>query len=196
MRILVSLAMVILLAVLAVIGYAYSGHYDVSAGSQHSGFANWLLSTTSRSSIERRAAGMEVPDLSDNALVRAGANDFNAMCVGCHGAPGQGPQAMGQGLNPAAPNLSESAQHMSPAELFWITKNGIKMTGMPAWGATHEDDALWPVVSLMLKLPELDADSYQALLASAEGMGHHEPAAPENEVPEVPEGHEDHDHEH
>ena len=67
------------------------------------------------------------------------------------------------------------------------------MTGMPAWGATHEDDALWPVVSLMLKLPELDADSYQALLASAEGMGHHEPAAPENEVPE---GHEDHDHEH
>ena len=193
MKILVTLVTVILLAVLAVIGYAYSGHYDISASSQHSEFANWLLSTTSRSSIERRAAAIEAPDLSDDALVRAGANDFNAMCVGCHGAPGQEPQPVGQGLNPAAPNLSESAQYMSPAELFWVTKNGIKMTGMPAWGATHEDDALWPVVSLMLKLPVLDADSYQALLASAEGMGHHEPAAPENEVPE---GHEDHDHEH
>ena len=63
---------------------------------------------------------------------------------------------------------------MNPAELFWVTKHGIKMTGMPAWGATHDDEALWPVVALMTELPHLDAARYRALLASAGDMGHHE----------------------
>ncbi len=155
-------------------GFAYSGLYDVSASSPHSGVVNWLLSTTSRASIERHASNVNVPDLSNESLARAGINDFNAMCIGCHGAPGQAPEAMGQGLNPPAPDLAESAAHMNPAELFWVTKHGIRMTGMPAWGATHGDEALWPVVAFMTLLPELDAVRYQVLLASADGVGHHE----------------------
>ena len=47
------------------------------------------------------------------------------------------------------------------------------MTGMPAWGATHDDDAIWPVVAFMTKLPELDETQYQGLLANAQGIGHH-----------------------
>jgi hypothetical protein len=80
---------------------------------------------------------------------------------------------MGQGLNPPPPDLADSAAHMTPAELFWVTKNGIKMTGMPAWGATHADEALWPVVAFMTRLPELDGAGYAALLAEAQGHGHH-----------------------
>lgn len=178
-----------LLVAIGILGFAYSGLYNVAASSPHSGFSNWLMSTTSHASIERRAGDVDVPDLGDDALVRAGANDFDAMCVGCHGAPGQAPEAMGQGLNPPAPDLADSAGHMNAAELFWVTKHGIKMTGMPAWGATHDDDALWPVVALLTRLPELDADSYQALLTSAEGLGHHEPG----EDPQD-DGHEDHQH--
>jgi hypothetical protein len=123
--------------------------------------------------VERRASEIDVPNLDDEPLVLAGINDFAAMCAGCHGAPGQQPEAMGQGLNPPAPDLAESAAHMTPAELFWVTKNGIKMTGMPAWGATHEDAALWPVVAFMTGLPELDGTSYRRLLASTKGVGHH-----------------------
>jgi len=95
------------------------------------------------------------------------------MCAGCHGAPGQDPEAMGQGLNPPPPDLAESALEWSPAELFWVTKNGIKMTGMPAWGATHDDDAIWPVVAFLTKLPDLDAAQYKDLMDSAGDMGHH-----------------------
>ena len=163
----------IAIGVLAAIGFAYSGLYDVSASSPHGGFVNWLLSTTSHASVERRASEIDVPNLDDEELALAGVSDFAGMCAGCHGAPGQEPEAMGQGLNPPAPDLAESAAHMTPAELFWVTKNGIKMTGMPAWGATHEDAALWPVVAFMTGLPELDADGYQRLLTSAEGFGHH-----------------------
>ncbi len=161
------------IGVIAIVGFAYSGIYDVSAGSSHSSMVNWLLSTTSHASIERRAKDIEVPNLSDDAMARAGVNDFNGMCAGCHGAPGRDPEAMGQGLNPPPPDLAESASEMSPAELFWVTKNGIKMTGMPAWGATHDDDGIWPVVAFMTKLPELNASQYQELIDSAGGMGHH-----------------------
>ena len=193
-----------LLVVVGAVGFAYSGFYDVSASSPHSGLVNWLLSTSSHASIERQAKGVSVPDLSDTALVRAGINDFDAMCAGCHGAPGKNPEAMGQGLNPPAPDLAESAAHMNPAEMFWVTKHGIKMTGMPAWGATHDDDALWPVVAFMSTLPDLDAEGYQALLASATGIGHHaddsdasdpdrdEPAPKSEEAPNE----DGHDHKH
>jgi mono/diheme cytochrome c family protein len=173
MKTITTLGIAVLAGVIGAVGFAYSGLYDASASSAHSGIIHWLLSTASHASIERRAGGVEVPELDDQALVLAGVNDYSAMCAGCHGAPGQEPAELGKGLNPAPPDLAESAQHMTTAELFWVTKNGVKMTGMPAWGVTHDDDAIWPVVAFIARLPELDADRYQALLASAKGAGHH-----------------------
>ncbi len=173
MKILTKIVIVVAVTAAAAVGFAYSGLYDVSASSPHGGIVNWFLSTTSHASVERRASNIEVPDLDDESLILAGANDYNSMCTACHGAPGIKPEAVGQGLNPPAPDLAEEAAEMSPAELFWVTKNGIKMTGMPAWGASHDDDAIWPVVAFMTKLPELDESAYQTLLADAEGAGHH-----------------------
>lgn len=209
MKILIVVLVFTAASILGVIGFAYSGIYDVSATSPHSGFSSWLLSTTLQASITQRAADIDVPDLEDPALIKAGINDFDAMCGGCHGAPGRQPAAIGLGLNPPAPDLAESAADMSAAELFWVTKHGIKMTGMPAWGASHEDDALWPVVAFMSTLPALTGDEYQALLASAGAAGHHAPGEsdhhdsddsdPETQVvpgsdPEV-DDHSEHDHE-
>ncbi len=173
MKTLTTLIIAVVIALLGIVSYAYSGLYDVSASSPHSGVLHWLLSTTSHASIERRASEIEVPELDNDDLVLAGINDFNSMCAGCHGAPGKDPEAMGQGLNPPAPDLAEKAAELTPAELFWVTKNGIRMTGMPAWGATHGDDSIWPVVAFMTRLPQLDEAAYQELLESAAGQGHH-----------------------
>ncbi len=173
MKTLTTIVITAAVAILAAIGFSYSGLYDVSASSPHGGFVNWFLSTTSHASVERRASDIEVPDLDDDSLILAGANDYNSMCAACHGAPGINPEAMGQGLNPPPPDLAEEAAEMTPAELFWVTKNGIKMTGMPAWGVTHDDDAIWPVVAFMTNLPELDEAAYSKLLADAEDVGHH-----------------------
>ena len=173
MKTLKTLIVAVATVALGAILYAYSGIHDVSASSPHSGVISWLLSTTSHASVERRSSDIDVPDLSDASLASAGIKDFDAMCAACHGAPGREPEAMGQGLNPPAPDLAESAAHMQPAELFWVTKNGIRMTGMPAWGATHGDDSIWLVVAFMTRLPQLDEAAYQELLESAAGQGHH-----------------------
>jgi mono/diheme cytochrome c family protein len=174
MKTIVTTAVTLVLLVIAgALAFIYSGIYNVSASTPHGGLASWLLKTTMHASVERRADEVEVPDLDDRSLVLAGVNDFEQMCVQCHGAPGRKPALVGKGLNPPAPDLSESAREMTAAELFWITKHGIRMTGMPAWGETHEDAALWPVVAFMTTLPELDAAGYAEMLESAEGMGHH-----------------------
>jgi mono/diheme cytochrome c family protein len=173
LKFLITFVFVFVLGVVGTIGFAYSGLYDVSASSPHSAFVHSVLTTISRASVARRAAGIEVPDLDDQGLRIAGVNDFAAMCAGCHGAPGQKPEAAGLGLNPPPPDLAESAARMTPAELFWVTKNGIKMTGMPAWGVTHDDASIWPVVAFMTTLPSLDEAGYRTLLDSAKGAGHH-----------------------
>ncbi len=215
MKIFTTFALVFIIAVISLVGFAYSGLYNVSAISPHSGITDWLLSTTSHASIERRAREVEVPDLEDQALAMAGINDFDSMCAGCHGAPGREPEAMGRGLNPPAPDLAEEAAELTPAELFWVTKNGIRMTGMPAWGATHDDDSIWPVVAFMRKLPGLDKAGYEEMLNNAAGYGHHaadeENGEPSNvhihddgsehahDVPTEPDtahGHDDATHEH
>lgn len=155
------------------ITFIYSGFYDVSASKPHKALSDWVMHTTMQQSVKRRAKYIDAPQLNKEELVMAGINDFEAMCIDCHGAPGQDPGPMGKGLNPQAPDLRQSAQQLSVAELFWVTKHGIRMTGMPAWGATHSDEDLWPVVALMATLPDLSADAYNELRMRAEGLGHH-----------------------
>ena len=171
-KLVVTILILLVIALAGSAGFVFSGIYDVGADVPHSNVVGRLLSATSRASVQRRAADIEVPEFSDD-LKLAGANDFKAMCAGCHGAPGQEPQALGRGLNPAPPDLAESAARMTPAELFWVPTPGLRLTGMPAWGATHDDAALWQVVAFMTALPELSADDYQAMLAKAVGIGHH-----------------------
>ena len=52
---------------------------------------------------------------------------------------------------------------MSAAELCWVIKNGIRMTGMPAWGPTHDDAELWDIVAFVKTLPQTSAADYRAL---------------------------------
>ncbi|MEH6358815.1 MAG: cytochrome c [Pseudomonadales bacterium] len=172
-KVFITLSITSLLGALAIGLFLYSGLFDVSATTPHSSLTKWLMTSTMHASVARQGKGVEVPDLSDEGLILEGINDFEAMCVACHGTPGKSPNSMGQGLNPSAPDLQESAQHHTPGELFWIIKHGIKMTGMPAWGVSHDDEALWPVVALLMELPDLNAESYASLRKQAKGVGHH-----------------------
>jgi mono/diheme cytochrome c family protein len=170
---LVTLSVTVLVSMAGGIFFIYSGIYDVSASTPHLALTKWAVSSTMQASVEQRAKKIEVPDWQKEELILEGINDFEAMCVTCHGAPGKKPGPLGKGLNPQAPDLQRSAEHLTAAELFWVTKHGIKMTGMPAWGATHDDDSLWPVVALMTALPDLNAETYADLLIQAGDMGHH-----------------------
>ena len=158
-------------ALLAVIGGAsllvYAGIYNVAADIPHTQPIFWLMTTVRERSIAVRAAGAVVPpDLGDPKRIAAGAGQYAEMCSGCHLAPGMKRTEISQGLYPRAPELRRGSR-LTPAEEFWVVKHGVKMTGMPAWGVTHNDELLWDVVAFLRKLPELTADQYQTLVKSA-----------------------------
>ena len=134
------------------------------------GIMRWVLNTTSDKSVEHRAKDISVPDLSDSPMIKKGFGYYDEMCESCHGAPGKEESDLAKGLNPHPPHLVRSARHMSPQELFWETKNGIKMTGMPAWGKTQSDEKIWAMVAFMKKLPDMSAEEYEKMESESESM--------------------------
>jgi mono/diheme cytochrome c family protein len=167
MKLVVNLAVLVLLAVLGTALYLFSGAYDVAAVPIQRGFLEQTLARISDKSVERHAAGIRVPPLNDPALIQLGAAHYRDMCVTCHGAPGVQPAEIGQGLNPHPPNLVHSAGDMAPNEIYWVAKNGIKMTGMPAFGPTHDERDLWAMVAFIEQFPKMTPEAYQAAVAAA-----------------------------
>jgi len=121
---------------------------------------------------ENRISWVYVQSLSDEALIRAGAGNYNSMCIGCHLAPSVAGTELSKSLYPAPPNLSKLGVDGNPAAAFWIIKHGIKSTGMPAWGKSMADPYIWGMVAFLQQLPALDAEQYKALTASSDGHQH------------------------
>lgn len=155
----------------------YSGVYDVSAMRQHTAPVFWILEASMRQAVRRRAADIKPPPLTDPGLVRRGFLLHRDSCVYCHGAPGVSPADIGKGLLPQPNNLVQTAMHWSAAEIYWVTQNGLKMTGMPAWGMRYSDADLWAIVAFVKHLPRLTAGDYAAMAQGAEAVAPEEVAA-------------------
>jgi mono/diheme cytochrome c family protein len=142
--------------------FVQSGVYDVAADTPHFGPVARLIDAVRTRSVEVRAEDVVRPaDFNDPKRVAAGASLYNEMCSGCHLAPGMEPSEISRGLNPRAPVLTRPTG-LTPEQEFWVIKHGIKMSGMAAWGATHDDTLIWNMVAFIDKLPSLSAAGYQA----------------------------------
>ncbi|MBD3219322.1 MAG: cytochrome c [candidate division Zixibacteria bacterium] len=168
MKILIAIVIILALAFGLFVIFINSGMYNIAATSEHTGLTLKIINATKDNSIRKHAKGIDAPDLSDSAMIREGFEHFDQMCVTCHGAIGISKDEFAKGLYPLPPALSEEIEEWSAAELFWITKHGIKMTGMPAFGDTHNDEAIWPIVAFMQKLPEMSYYDYTNLRSGAE----------------------------
>ena len=156
----------LLLAVLAGI-FISSGVYNIGADAPHSKIVSGALEELRERAISRRARDLTPPaDLNDPKRIAAGAGLYNEMCTGCHLGPGLERSELSQGLYPPAPELAHG-DDLSPAEQFWVIKHGVKLTAMPAWGKTHNDQLIWDMVAFVRRLPELNAQQYRSAVASA-----------------------------
>lgn len=142
------------------LGIVMTGAFNVAATDPHSDLVQWVTHTTMRRSVAVRSAGITAPEGFTEAQARDGFNEFSAMCAGCHGAPGKMRGMAGKGLYPRPPDLAIVAPDWDNKSLFWIVKNGIKMTGMPAFGPTHDDQTIWNIVAFVRQLPNMTSDQY------------------------------------
>jgi mono/diheme cytochrome c family protein len=161
------LASVLAVAILIV----WSGAVDVAADNPHSAAVFNLLETARERSIATRIRGIEAPDLSDPAMIRRGAGNYDSMCATCHLAPDVEDTELSLGLYPAPPNLARH-EPADPARAFWIIKHGVKATGMPAWGKSMEDHYIWDMVAFVRQLPSMTAEQYAAQVEASGGHSH------------------------
>ncbi len=179
--------------------FIYSGAFDVSARWQDGPLVRWIVTTTRERSIETRAENIKPPtNLNDHKVLMEGFKHYREMCVGCHLAPGMKDTEMRKGLNPRPPNLSRGdIDEDPPGEIFWIIKNGIRMTAMPAWGVTHNDEKVWAMAAFAQKLPKMTQEQYKAYEKEAGPPSHdHDEDEAGHDEPMDMGGAGEHDHSH
>lgn len=171
MKVIGTLIVLILLIVVLALVVVYSGAYNIAMTNHDNAMMNRLLDTAMTKSVQKHAKNIQAPVLTNPDMIRLGFRHYDEMCVECHGAPGVRHEELAEGLWPDAPDLAKTAGDWKPAELYWIIKNGIKFTAMPAWGPTHQDRELWAMTAFVQKLPSLTAAGYQAMRDSARASG-------------------------
>jgi mono/diheme cytochrome c family protein len=149
----------LVLAVVAALVFIYSGAYNIAATEEHASLTRWAFDTTFHKSVEARANAVAAPgDLA--ALTMDGAAHYRRMCEHCHGAPGTERAEWAGGMRPRPPRLQEAASEWEASEVFWLVKHGAKMTGMPAFGPTHDDRTLWSFVAFVKAMPAMSPQEY------------------------------------
>src|SRR5262245_42902977 len=157
----IFLAAVVILVVAAAVFAKWILHDGLSARATPSRLETFLARNARELSLPESAREQENPVADSPEVQRDARLHFADHCAVCHGNDGSGDVPMGRGLYPKPPDLrAEHTQKLSDGELFWIIENGVRFTGMPAFGggehANPEDS--WKLVCFIRHLPKLTAE--------------------------------------
>lgn len=88
--------------------------------------------------------GVPPPPADKKASITSGSVLYGLECGMCHGADGHAQTPMGKWMYPRAADLTrQDVQRYSDNELFWIIQNGIRLSGMPAFGKVESEEHIW-----------------------------------------------------
>jgi mono/diheme cytochrome c family protein len=173
----------VVLAVVGVVAFIYSGLYDVSASTPDNPLIAWAFHATSEASVGARYGANKVPPgLDQPATIAAGGKLFVTNCMVCHGAPGVAPTNIARGLNPRPPDLFRATREPDVQENYQFIAHGVKMTGMPAFEATLGAERVWQLVAFLDKLPGISAADFASLTGAPAAT----PALPPAAAPAAP----------
>lgn len=168
---LTGVGVTVLLGLLVFVLLVWSGAYDVAASHGHSSLERMVLSSTMKRSVKVRAGG--TPPTFTAAMLRSGGAEYKGMCEHCHGGPGVSRAEWAKGMTPLPPDLTKEAAEWTPEQLHWIVEHGVKMSGMPAFGGTHDSQTTWNIAGFVKQLPKMSPEAYAAIPSEDEGGGHH-----------------------
>jgi hypothetical protein len=154
----ISIAVVAALAAVGAVTVALLLRRGLSARDEPTAIEAVLARTMRHLSMPSRARKMPNPVPLSAKVLEAGRGHFADHCATCHGNDGKGQTEIGKNLYPKPPDMTAvPTQSLSDGEIFLIVKNGVRLTGMPAWGEdTPEDDAAsWHLVHFIRHLPKI-----------------------------------------
>jgi len=120
-----------------------------------------------RLAIPRAAREAKNPVASSPEVLSGAMEHFSDHCAICHANDGSGKTLIGRGLYPKTPDMSQAAtQDLTDGELYYIIENGIRFTGMPAFGegsAGTGDEESWALVTFIRHLPQITVEEVEAM---------------------------------
>lgn len=166
MKYVITIAVVSAVLIVGAALYMWFGIYNIAATKPHWNSTLSFIETFRDRSIAVRSEDIRAPNLDDPKLTEAALPHYHEMCRLCHGAPGYAPEEFAIGLYPSPPSMKSGniQKERSDAEIYWIVKHGIKMTGMPAFGPTHKEEQLWGLVALAEEMPQMSTEHYRQRL--------------------------------
>jgi mono/diheme cytochrome c family protein len=154
------------------------GLYPIGADNPPSGLERALASRALDVYADKHKPEMENPTQITAANLTEGAKEYEEHCAFCHGGAKAKISPMRDKFNPPVPQLVNRIPHDPDNWLFWITKHGVRMTGMPAWDGVLSDDEMWKVIAFIKhsdKLPPEAAAAWQKLASTPGEIEEHTP---------------------
>jgi mono/diheme cytochrome c family protein len=144
-----------------------SGQYDIAAMHPHTQPVRTILKFLQRRSIAFHARNIVTRRLDHPEVIQRGLTLYREHCVICHGAPGEGRQRVGVGLNPNPPPLEQAIERWSDAEIFWTTAYGLKMAGMPSFLLGRTPEEIWAIVAFVRQMNRLSPEEYRRMVRAS-----------------------------
>lgn len=167
----IFLIILVLFVGVAIAAAAMILHGGLSARATPTALEAFFAQHAHRLSIPSGARNMHNPMSLSEEDLREARQHFADHCASCHANDGSGDTMYGKGLYPKPPDLRKSeTQNLSDGELFWIIENGVRFTGMPAFGGHGSEDDSWKLVLFIRHLPQL-ADQERVEMEHANPKG-------------------------
>jgi mono/diheme cytochrome c family protein len=179
----IFLAIVVAIVLIA-LGVASILHNGLSARANPTALEIMLARNARHLAIPASARKMPNPVADTQENLRDARLHFADHCAVCHANDGSGDTMMGRNLYPKPPDLrQEETQKLADGELFWIIENGVRFTGMPAFGGEHgsQEDS-WKLVRFIRHLQQLtDEERMEMERYNPKGPGEREEEQEEND---------------
>src|SRR5277367_1360959 len=171
------LLLLVLAAGLAIAAGVSMLHGGLSARATPTALEAFLARHAHRLSIPADARNTHNPLTATDENLKEARAHFADHCATCHGNEGSGDTMYGRGLYPKPPDLRKAeTQGLSDGEIFWIIENGVRFTGMPAFGGGKDSgNDSWKLVLFIRHLPALaDEERLEMERANPKGPGDRE----------------------
>lgn len=150
------IGMLALLGALTILGAVFAIRQGFSTRQAPPPWEAFVAKKIFRLSIPQEARWQQNPFPPTPAYLRQGMEHYADHCAQCHANNGSGDTEMGRNLYPRVPDMrKKNTQHHSDGELYYIIHNGMRLTGMPAWGEEGHDAESWKLVLFLRHLPKL-----------------------------------------
>jgi mono/diheme cytochrome c family protein len=147
-----------------------SGVMSTAATKQHLYVTHRILDLGLEQSVAASSEDVVAPPLDSPTQRAQGAACYHEHCASCHGAPGLPPDDAALGMMPVPTSLAHAARQHPPEWLYYVTRKGVRMTGMPAWEYRLSERSLWSTVAFVRTLPRLDPRSYLQAVKAGEQL--------------------------